>query len=66
MAAVLVEVSISCNHWCIFCDMEASVYNYSNGQEIIACSNCKDYKGIISLDEDREDLSEDDEGSDDE
>lgn len=62
MAATIIERHTSEDHICIFCIEDATVYVYSNGQEVIACPNCGDYKGIVSTGDDEiYDLEEEDE-----
>lgn len=52
MAATIIETISDSSHYCLFCDTDAVVYVYSNGQEVIACPACGDYKGIISTGDD--------------
>lgn len=62
MTAKVIDRQTVSDHICIFCIEDATVYVYSNGQEVIACPNCGDYKGIVSTGDDEiYDLEEEDE-----
>lgn len=63
MAASVIETIPANDHYCLFCDVDAVVVVYSNGQEVVACPLCRDYKGIVYTGDDEiYDISDDDEG----